>query len=397
MHPDCVFSPNSSSPASSLSFHSSDQEKVMQATRPAKEMSAYAAPSPSKMMRFSNPLMFLLVLFCRAEIMIHGFKLQSLSSRSLNTAGGVSIPISPLREVVVVGNGHTHTTTTTVAFAIDGTPGETPSPPSLRQEAESLQAKARQLREEIEKQREESLYPVVVGRATTSSVTTNHDDNKTSSLQKSSDHVKTRAVSSPWTIATTTSDMDKDSADEAGEFYRLYVDVGREDGTWMDPRWGASGKRIPFALDVKLQTELADPTVAALMLNDNKIGTTSKVYTLQTAQFARLNGGFDRMRCYGGAYLIDVANGRYTLRMMIQVEGTKADQNYMYGDVSIPKGGLYFSLPCFGGRISQLSKKEGPVTVRQSGWHTGWRRKESRILGVFNAKPLAEAKQRDPY
>jgi hypothetical protein len=79
---------------------------------------------------------------------------------------------------------------------------------------------------------------------------------------------------------------------------------------------------------------------------------------------------------------MDMANnGRYTLRLMVEAEGTKANQDY--GDVSIPKGYLYFSLPCFGG---QLSTKEGPVTVRQIGWHTGWRREENRILGVFRAQ-----------
>eukprot|EP00956_Cyclotella_meneghiniana_P008937 scaffold12269_cov41-Cyclotella_meneghiniana.AAC.3 len=28
------------------------------------------------------------------------------------------------------------------------------------------------------------------------------------------------------------------------------VDIGREPDTWMDPRWGASGHRIEFTLDV---------------------------------------------------------------------------------------------------------------------------------------------------
>jgi hypothetical protein len=80
------------------------------------------------------------------------------------------------------------------------------------------------------------------------------------------------------------------------------------------------------------------------------------------------------------------------------VEGTiKADQSYMYGDVSIPKGYLYFSLPCFVGSIKQLSKKEGLVSVRQSGWHTGWRREESRICGVFNAKSILDAQRFDSY
>jgi hypothetical protein len=82
------------------------------------------------------------------------------------------------------------------------------------------------------------------------------------------------------------------------------------------------------------------------------------VVALKTAPNARLRDGFDRMQCYGGASRMDMANnGRYSLRLMVEIEGTKSDQDY--GDVSIPKGYLHFSLPCFGGRIGQLSTKEG--------------------------------------
>ena len=66
-------------------------------------------------------------------------------------------------------------------------------------------------------------------------------------------------------------------------------------------------------------------------------------------------------------------------------------------DVFVSKGNLYFSLPCFGGKISQLSTKEGPVTIRQIGWNTGWRREESRIVGIFKAVPIDDAKRRDGF
>jgi hypothetical protein len=70
------------------------------------------------------------------------------------------------------------------------------------------------------------------------------------------------------------------------------------------------------------------------------------VVALKTAPNARLRDGFDRMQCYGGASRMDMANnGRYSLRLMVEIEGTKSDQA-MYGDV-------------FGGRIDQLSTKEG--------------------------------------
>ena len=35
-----------------------------------------------------------------------------------------------------------------------------------------------------------------------------------------------------------------------------------------------------------------------------------------------------------------------------------------------------------------ISTKEGTVTVKQIGWHTGWRREESRILGMFRMQQL---------
>jgi hypothetical protein len=262
---------------------------------------------------------------------------------------------------------------------------------SLRNQAQNLLDEAERLRQEIKRQQHHQyrqLKPLL--SAVNSTISENNE-------VKSPGEITTRmtnSISLPWSVEC--------QGDDEGEDYRLYVDVGREEGTWMDARWGASGKRIPFALDVKLLSrELADDESMAVknMVKNNRMEKkSSKVFALKTAPYARLRDGFDRMQCYGGAYHMDMANnGRYTLRLMVEVEGTKADQDYMYGDVSIPKGYLYFSLPCFGGRIDQLSTKEGPVTVRQIGWHTGWRREENRILGVFRAKTIKDAQRKDPY
>ncbi len=43
--------------------------------------------------------------------------------------------------------------------------------------------------------------------------------------------------------ATTTSSASNNN-------YRLYLDVGSEPGTWMDPRWGVSGRRRECTIDV---------------------------------------------------------------------------------------------------------------------------------------------------
>ena len=256
------------------------------------------------------------------------------------------------------------------------------TPENLRAEAESLREKAEKLRSEIEGNSVQIKPPTTATALTGSAATTEKNAaDDTSSL-------------SPWAIVPSGPKEDGDRE------FRLYADIGREEGTWMDPRWGASGKRIEFSLDIGLlSNKLASPEVAKKMEQDNTAGKSSPVFALDTAKYARLRDGFDRMECTGGAYRIDTdRNGRSTIRIVLEVEGTvRADQSYVYGDVSIPPGCLYFSLPVFGRGIDNLSIKEGVVSVRQVGWHTGWRREESRILGVFTAKPMSEATKRDGF
>ena len=167
----------------------------------------------------------------------------------------------------------------------------------------------------------------------------------------------------------------------------------------MDPRWGASGRRISMTLDVRFREILCtDERFLNAVVKDNLGGESSAIYELETAAKARLRKGFDEMNCYGGCYRLDVnkKNGAATVRFNILVDGTP-ETGSSYGDVYVPKGFLYFSLPAFGGKISQLSQKDGPVTVRQIGWHTGWRRMESRIVGTFKAARLISAKKRDGF
>lgn len=256
----------------------------------------------------------------------------------------------------------------------------------LRAEAESLKAKADKLRSEIEENA--SL------QAKKNINSGNKNNNADAGTNTAVATATTAPITLPWNIVST------GPKGEGDREFRLYCDIGKEEGTWMDPRWGASGKRIEFSLDVGLlTTRLAAPEMSKKMIQDNTVGKRSQVFALDTAKFARLRDGFDRMECKGGAYRIDTGRGgRSTIRIVIEVEGTvKADQAYVYGDVSVPAGCLYFSLPAFGSGINNLSIKEGMVSVRQVGWHTGWRREESRILGVFKAKPLSEAKKKDRF
>lgn len=170
--------------------------------------------------------------------------------------------------------------------------------------------------------------------------------------------------------------------DSSVAWYRLNVDIGRESGTWMDPRWGASGNRIEFTVDVGFGEELASDDVMERMVKDNFMGKSSDIRVVKTSDRAKLRNGFDSMKCYEGGYRID---GQTTVRFHISCNG-KDDPSY--GDISIPAGELHFSVPCFMNNINNLSSKEAPVTVREKGWHTGWYREESRIVGLFRAKPL---------
>ena len=210
------------------------------------------------------------------------------------------------------------------------------------------------------------------------------------------------------TTSRGTSVATSEESDVPSVGYRLNFDIGREDGTWMDPTWGRSGKRIEGSLDVAFRIppdpsassgedpSLAGPDIASNMVKDNLSGQSTAVRVLDSPRGARLRGGFDQMKCRGGGYRLDIAKRGATVRCYVEVDGTEGgDRNY--GDVFIPKGRLYFSLPCFNNSVKQLSSKEGIVTVRQMGWHTGWRREESRIVGVFRAVPIEQARKKDKY
>jgi hypothetical protein len=257
----------------------------------------------------------------------------------------------------------------------------------LVQQAQDLLAKAQRLREEIGE---------IDSRSTTNSTTTNTNTTEENNDTKSETTTTTQSLRSEWSVEASP------TASAAGQTqtYRLYIDIGREDGSWMEPRWGASGRRMEGTLDVSFSTTLASREIVDSMVQDNQKGKSSEIFVVETGIKARLKGGFDSMKVEPGGYRID--NGG-TIRFYVSVEGSQD------GDVSIPQGNLYFSLPCFfrGGSTTKrtgeafenvlLSTKEGIVSVRQIGWHTGWRRQESRIVGVFRAVPIEKAQRVDRY
>jgi len=176
-----------------------------------------------------------------------------------------------------------------------------------------------------------------------------------------------------------------------------------------------SGRRIECTIDTSFATTqpsideddetqlLASEDVSTALMKTvtNKSSSLSQVYKLQSAAYARLRGGFDKMTITNGGWCIERggSSSKSTLRFCIEVAGTKD------GDVTIPEGKLYFALPYFGQQKATdtspecmaLSSREGTITVKQMGWNTGWRREESRILGIFRAVPLTKAKGRDKF
>ena len=229
------------------------------------------------------------------------------------------------------------------------------------------------------------------------------------SIPKTAESQATKDLAPSSDLSSAANGAAKDALDMSSVGYRLYVDIGREDGTWMDPRWGASGRRIEFTCDVTFEIpfcdensgqdlSLANQDTVGKMVGDNFGGKSSPVRILKSSERARLRGGFDSMKCQSGGYRIDVGggNGNAVVRFFLDVAGTPITGS-SFGDISVPKGPLYFSLPVFGNNVSNLSSRDGPVTVRQIGWHTGWRRQESRIVGTFRAKPIEEARIRDKY
>ncbi|CAB9505129.1 expressed unknown protein [Seminavis robusta] len=264
--------------------------------------------------------------------------------------------------------------------------GAKPTQESATEEAMRLLEKSRALREEIAQQEQERASQRPSTPGSDSSKDSMHSSNQLQSTKS--------AQINKWAVPNSSVDDDDDSSSPGVE-YRLYVDIGREEGTWMEPRWGASGRRIEFTLDVRFQpNQLANMQATQKMVKDNQGGKSSPVQHLESAPLARLRSGFEEMKCQGGSFRIDYScrpGQSDTLRFFLMVEGITD------GDVSIPQGALYFSIPCFGSVAQMSSKGEMPVTVRQMGWHTGFRREESRILGIFKAVPIDGARRKDGF
>jgi hypothetical protein len=122
---------------------------------------------------------------------------------------------------------------------------------------------------------------------------------------------------------------------DLGVEYRLDFDIGREAGTWMDPRWGASGKRIPWTLDVLFTSIQLSPEDERYKRIKLVYKNDAIVRSLETASAGRLRQGFDSMPVYPGAYYVDVSDKGQTCRFVIPVDGTP-ERGGSYGYVLNP-------------------------------------------------------------
>ncbi|GMH66130.1 hypothetical protein TrRE_jg9552 [Triparma retinervis] len=150
--------------------------------------------------------------------------------------------------------------------------------------------------------------------------------------------------------------------------HRLFLNFGREENTWMDPSWGRSGRRLECTLDVEF-------------LSDGGLRTSPSI---------RLRGGFDSLPIGGASYEIESKKNNILFRIE-----TKGSENYTnLGDVSIPEGCFIACQGWIGGdprkNPDNSSVREGIITVRQRGWHTGFFRMENRIAGVCKLRVINE-------
>mmetsp|Transcript_4776 Transcript_4776/g.9577 ORF Transcript_4776/g.9577 Transcript_4776/m.9577 type:complete len:238 (-) Transcript_4776:2-715(-) len=147
--------------------------------------------------------------------------------------------------------------------------------------------------------------------------------------------------------------------------HRLFLNFGREENTWMEPSWGRSGRRIEATLDVAFQE-----------------GSTI------TASAIRLRGGFDSLPVRNAKYEI---TNKGTIVFTIDTNGTEEGYDSQ-GDIYIPKGEFLAKVGWLGGtpnsNPNNFSNREGVLTVRQRGWHTGLPRMESRIAGVVRVDEI---------
>ena len=185
-------------------------------------------------------------------------------------------------------------------------------------------------------------------------------------------------------------------------------DLGREDGTWMPPRWAASGARYEFSLDVKLGgsasvAAAAEKEGAASVAAwfDSRAARGSRSASKETRRDKYLGGDGSggvvvlegrqptrpKIRNYPAPFTVvpgcwtragKVNDGSLKLWMQVGDEGVE------FEDLALPPGErLFMTAPAWG---RTLSNRGGVVSVRVNAiWRT-----EYRIVGRWKAVPIEQ-------
>jgi len=143
----------------------------------------------------------------------------------------------------------------------------------------------------------------------------------------------------------------------SGTRWLLRLDFGREEGTWMDARWGASGNRVKAVVAVELleggQVQVVEDYNYGLLL-----------------QLPKVKGGKWRVE---GSFPSE--------RLKFELEHNGLTKDVTRCDVDVPEGKLFLSVNTLGTSVG----KQGGLSIEQFRFYV---RRERRMVGVFRAERL---------
>ncbi|EKX40262.1 hypothetical protein GUITHDRAFT_75776 [Guillardia theta CCMP2712] len=142
----------------------------------------------------------------------------------------------------------------------------------------------------------------------------------------------------------------------AGTRWLLKLDIGREPGTWMDARWGASGQRVRVAIAVEMQR---DGSVRPV---EYQYGLLRTLTTPEGSSF-RVKGSFPNE----------------VLEFSIRHGGLPESKTGC--DVSLPEGEIFMSIGTLGNKLGS----RGRMSIEQYRFFV---RRERRIVGTFTAERI---------
>ena len=143
-------------------------------------------------------------------------------------------------------------------------------------------------------------------------------------------------------------------------------DIGREQGTWMDIRWGNSGQRVKAAVAIKLE-----PGGRITILDKYQLGLFRKL-----------------PNPVGVSWVVEGKFPQERLKFVLEHSGI--DRAETGCDVDLPAGKVFFAITTLG---KALSQKGGGMSIEQFRFLI---RRERRIVGVFNADRIPDAPPLSP-